>query len=236
MKLSDNISMVSNLITEKNKITDKNNITDKNIITDKNNITDKINITDKVNILTDNNRVISNKNETNFTISKNFQSKQYSKFSINNSISQINEEIELKKIKNLKFSLFQHFRKLIPCCCCFVNRKLSNRYSNFEELISFTIKYFDILEIVKKLHEFERLKYVVFSKKQIALFNYVNQPSNPLIYSTQLNFITERLKFDNDLEKQKKILESLFELNNFKDDKFTKRLLKLNFNKKSKKT
>ena len=117
-----------------------------------------------------------------------------------------------------------------------VNRKLSIRDSNFQELISITIKYFDIVEIVKKLHEFERLKYVVFRKKEIALFNYVNQPSNPLIYSIQLNLITERLKFNNDLEKQKKILESLYVKNNFKDDKFTKRLLKLNYNKKTKKT
>ena len=142
----------------------------------------------------------------------------------------------MKKIKNIKFSLFQYIWKINSLFLLLVNRKLSIRDSNFQELISITIKYFDIVEIVKKIYEFERLKYVVFRKKEIALFNYVNQPSNPLIYSTQLNFITERLKFDNDLEKQKKILESLFELNKFKDDKFTKRLLKLNFNKKSKKT
>ena len=61
-------------------------------------------------------------------------------------------------------------------------------------------------------------------------FYYFNQD----FYHTSnhlLNFITERLKFDHDLEKKKKILESL--LNNFKDDKITKRLLKLNFNKKT---
>ena len=129
----------------------------------------------------------------------------------------------------MKFTFFQHFRFMF-CNCC-LERNLSARKGNFDELFNFTLKYFDIVEIVRKLHEFERMKYVMFNKQQIALFNSISQPSNPLIRSNNLNFVTKRLKFDNDKEAQKQIINNILRhKTQFMEEKTSKRLLKLKFN------
>ena len=201
IKLSDNISILNNNAKDKNKI-----LPEKIIITTNNN-----------------NQLLTDDKMKNPINIKNPLK--------NNPLIRINEDIELKRIKNLKFSLFQHLKMLIPCCYCCMNKNLDQRKQNFLELLLFSSKYFDIVEIVKKLHQFERMKYVIFSKKEIALFNSVSQPSNPLIFSKKSNFITERLKFDNDIEAQKKIVETIVEMNdNLIEGKTTKRLLKLKFN------
>lgn len=201
IKLSDNISILNNNAKDKNKI-----LPEKIIITTNNN-----------------NQLLTDDKMKNPINIKNPLK--------NNPLIRINEDIELKRIKNLKFSLFQHLKMFIPCCYCCMNKNLDQRKQNFLELLLFSSKYFDIVEIVKKLHQFERMKYVIFSKKEIALFNSVSQPSNPLIFSKKSNFITERLKFDNDIEAQKKIVETIVEMNdNLIEGKTTKRLLKLKFN------
>jgi hypothetical protein len=139
------------------------------------------------------------------------------------------EDNELKRIDKMKFTFFQYV--LFCFCGCFLNQTLHIRRRNFEELFNFSIKYFDIVEIVRKLHEFERLKYVVFNKEQIAIFNSIAQPSNPLIKSDNLDTLTKRLKFDNDKEAQKEIINKVLNhKSDNNDERTTKRLLKLKCN------
>jgi hypothetical protein len=141
------------------------------------------------------------------------------------------EDYELKKIEKMTFSPFHYF--MLSLCKCCLDQKLVTRKYNFDELFRFSIQYIDIIEIVKKLHEFERMKYVLFSKEQIAIFNSISLPSNPFLNSKSLNFITEKFIYDNDKEAQKIYLErALYSKQGLLEDRINRRLLKLKLNSK----
>jgi hypothetical protein len=50
----------------------------------------------------------------------------------------------------------------------------------FKSLVEHTKKYSDGLSIIRAVNEMDKLKNIIFDEKQLALFNLVAQPKNPL--------------------------------------------------------
>ena len=113
-------------------------------------------------------------------------------------------------IANFKFSLWEHIQILL-CTFCF-GKIRKKQVANFLNLLRFSMNYFDIVKIVKKLHEYEKLKYILLANKQLSLFNKILKPSNPLIKENDLiNIMAERLQFDHNEESQNKFIDQIFE-------------------------
>ena len=83
---------------------------------------------------------------------------------------------EITKIKytplleeRVPLSMFDHFLLSYFCCCiCGRLKKISNYYSEVEEIVS---GYTDILNIVQNAFEMEKLKYLLMDEDQVAIFN-----------------------------------------------------------------
>jgi hypothetical protein len=80
--------------------------------------------------------------------------------------------------EKFEFTLYEHFCSTIfPCCS---NTILKKKLNIYESLLDFVLEYTDIVSFSKTKSEVEKLKYVLFTTKQLALFNMINPPENPL--------------------------------------------------------
>jgi hypothetical protein len=80
--------------------------------------------------------------------------------------------------EKFEFTLMEHFCSTVfPCCS---NPLLKRKINVYEQLIDYVLEYTDIISFSKTKLEVEKLKYVLLSTKQLALFNLISPPENPL--------------------------------------------------------
>jgi hypothetical protein len=137
----------------------------------------------------------------------------------------INKKVNpnLRRMKRLFTTSEYIFLKLLPCC---YHKKTKLHKFNIVHQIS--KKYTDILNIVMNLQDFKKLKYILFNKKQLAIFNMIGDPSIPL-GNRQSSTMTQRTQFEIDIEAQKtKAKEFLFmDYGKMREEDVNRRLFKL---------
>ena len=86
--------------------------------------------------------------------------------------------------------------------------------------------YIDVLNIMRQFHELEKMKFVMFNKKQLSVFQNVGNPDDPIHNRKELkvNQIYE-LQYDSQGQ-EKKINEFLMQDHMNGDNVINKRLLK----------
>ncbi len=90
--------------------------------------------------------------------------------------------IDKKNGKNVdkdqfEISLWEHFFTVF--CPFHKNTLLTKKEKIFKELKKYAIEYTDILNYVSLKCEFEKLKYCIFTKQQLALFDLITLPETP---------------------------------------------------------
>jgi hypothetical protein len=136
------------------------------------------------------------------------------------------------KRKNI-FSLYDHLiLSFLPCCskCSF---KLKNVNDKFTKLIEYMNNYIDVLQMMRQFHELERLKFVLFNKKQLAIFQNIGIPEDPLHKKIDIR-LNNFYDFQYDHKAQKKKAKEFFikerKTTNGNDSRLTTRLKKLYLN------
>jgi hypothetical protein len=88
---------------------------------------------------------------------------------------------------------------------CFVcsGKRLNKLNEIYQKLQEYAIQYTDVLHIARKISEIEKLKYIMFSKKQLAYFNHVCKLENPL-KKGRPSKLTEFYKYSLDTHQQHK--------------------------------
>ena len=110
--------------------------------------------------------------------------------------------------KNFSISLQEHV--ISKFFSCFKGENLKNKEKIFQSLENKLINYTDILEIVHTKTELEKLKNILFSKEQLALFNMISSPEIP----NKTNFkkkISHLHKFSEDKKEQEEEISKLNE-------------------------
>jgi hypothetical protein len=127
--------------------------------------------------------------------------------------------IEIRNTKSLKFNFFEMLKYML-CKCC-VNKKIIDKFQLYQKS-SLVLDYaLDITHIIGKLEELEKLKIVILSKHQLALFNFiskylVSQNKNKEVSSN----ITKLYALNNDKEALIKLLLD-FKINNNNENHLT---------------
>lgn len=128
------------------------------------------------------------------------------------------------------FGLTDHLiLSFFPCFsrCSYRIAYISN---NFNRLITYMNNYIDVLQMMRQFHELERLKFVLFNKKQLAIFQNIGIPEDPFNrknFSLRLNSFYD---FQYDINKQRiKAQEFLEQPKNFENSKISNRLKKMFF-------
>ena len=97
--------------------------------------------------------------------------------------------------------------------CPFMSGALLKKKQDIYNILSeFIIEYTDVLSFAHAKTELEKLKYVMMSPKQVALFNLISPPENPMkkIYEKRVSILYKYSK-DNkaQIRQAKKFLEDL---------------------------
>lgn len=133
-----------------------------------------------------------------------------------------NSKDRLKEIMNSS----EFFLSKILCKFC-LPKNIKIKKVNHDYLCEITSEFTDIMKIVKNMQEIKKIKYIIFSKKQLAILNLLEDPEYPYEYK-KYSKLNEKLKLEkNQTEITKKAIQFLKqdEYSIF-DDKFNKRLLK----------
>ena len=150
------------LIIDNTEQLDKNSINKSNIINNSNEILVKNEQIDEFDTLP-----ISDNRDFEFELSK----------SINLAESQRN--VMIKNLdEKFEFSLMEHFSSTFFPCCSSVN--LKKKENIYGLLLDHVNDYTDIVNFAKTICEVDKLKFVLFNSKQLALFNLISPPENPL--------------------------------------------------------
>jgi hypothetical protein len=118
------------------------------------------------------------------------------------------DEGKIKTHHRDKF-LFSLIDNLIMKLCCCKTTKLKKFDELFKKLYNYSISYTDVLTIAKKFNEIDKLKFLLFNEKQIALFNLKGNIKNP--YGIKKNKMTELFIYNHDGESQKNNLEDFLQ-------------------------
>jgi hypothetical protein len=102
------------------------------------------------------------------------------------------------------FSLFQNF--ILIFSPCLASKKLKSLDIYFKKLNEYAIGYTDVLNIAEHLNDIEKIKIVLFSKRQLALFNSIANIENPLNLEGK-NKLTSYYKFAKDMSSNRSIIE-----------------------------
>ena len=163
----------------------------------------------------------------------------------NNFFSQIrnqngNQDVDIflddwkkRKIKKIKFSNFEIIKLYLCNCKCIIKKTKSKKLLLYHEYKSIIGKYLEVPFLINKFEENDKLKYILFSKKELSLFKFI---SNDIVYSDNFtmkkNKLTlKKLFYNNDREIASKLLLFLKENNNINRDKYVKRLVKFFYDK-----
>jgi hypothetical protein len=139
------------------------------------------------------------------------------------------------KMKNEKrnrqiFSIMNHINlSFFPFCTC-CSRNLRSINDKFKRLIDYMHNYIDVLQMMKQFHELERLKFVLFNKKQLSIFQNIGIPEDPL-HMKKIDRINTLYKFQYDKNAQKKKAQEFFkDTQGENESKLDQRLKKLYLN------
>jgi hypothetical protein len=91
--------------------------------------------------------------------------------------------------------------------------------------------YIDVLQMMRQFHELERMKFVLFNKKQLAIFQNIGIPEDPFNKKNYIR-LNNFYDFQYDNKAQKKKAKEFFtkDRKNTNDSKLTTRLKKLYLN------
>ena len=95
-------------------------------------------------------------------------------------------------------------------CPCHCSKKISLKEMIFNELEDYVMESIDIINIAKKSLELEKLKYVLLSKDQLALFNLISKPQNPTKKGAK-NKVTNLYEYSRNKEMQLSTLKELIQ-------------------------
>lgn len=112
--------------------------------------------------------------------------------------------ISIKSDKhNLNFSLFEIFKTF--ACRCFIKRHLNSRYLLYNKSYGILDEILDVCNIIQKLDELEKIKMILLSKEQLALFNFISKDwcslNNPKLINSKVNEMKEFNKNQESLAK-----------------------------------
>ena len=95
-----------------------------------------------------------------------------------------------------KISLFEHFISLfLPCLI------KNNKNNLFDSLNDYAIEYTDLLNLVNTKAELEKLKFVLLTEQQLAIFNLITLPEIPNKTVLRKD-ISKLYKYSRDLKNQ----------------------------------
>lgn len=83
---------------------------------------------------------------------------------------------ELNNDKDFKLSVFEYLKFLIKKCFCFTLTKKEKLIKKAEEIYKEKL---DISEILLKLQEVEKMKYLILNSDQYCLFSHLKKPQFP---------------------------------------------------------
>ena len=133
-----------------------------------------------------------------------------------------------RKINKIKFSNFEILNLYLCNCNCIINRIKSKKiliYYKYKKMIQ---NYFEFPFLINKIEENDKLKYILFNKKQLSLFKFI---SNDIIYSDNFTLKKHKLSqkkifYNNDREIASRLLLFLQEDKKDIKDIYEKRLIK----------
>ena len=133
-----------------------------------------------------------------------------------------------RKINKIKFSNFEILNLYLCNCNCIINRIKSKKiliYYKYKKMIQ---NYFEFPFLINKIEENDKLKYILFNKKQLSLFKFI---SNDIIYSDNFTLKKHKLSqkkifYNNDREIASHLLLFLQEDKKDIKDIYEKRLIK----------
>ena len=133
-----------------------------------------------------------------------------------------------RKINKIKFSNFEILKLYLCNCNCIINRIKSKKiliYYKYKKMIQ---NYFEFPFLINKIEENDKLKYILFNKKQLSLFKFI---SNDIIYSDNFTLKKHKLSqkkifYNNDREIASRLLLFLQEDKKDIKDIYEKRLIK----------
>ncbi len=142
------------------------------------------------------------------------------------------KKIQRQKKPDKIFTLFDHLSLSFLPCCSKCSYKLKNVHDQFNKLIEYMNNYIDVLQMMRQFHELERLKFVLFNKKQLAIFQNIGIPEDPFSKKS-LARMNSFYSFQYDHKAQKKKVKEFFNntnKNNQDDSKISSRLKKMFIN------
>ena len=133
-----------------------------------------------------------------------------------------------RKINKIKFSNFEILNLYLCNCNCIINRIKSKKiliYYKYKKMIQ---NYFEFPFLINKIEENDKLKYILFNKKQLSLFKFI---SNDIVYSDNFTLKKHKLSqkklfYNNDREIASHLLLFLQEDKKDIKDIYEKRLIK----------
>jgi hypothetical protein len=135
------------------------------------------------------------------------------------------EKLRLDKI----FSKGEYIATTLLLCKYCYSKKIKIKHENYDRLVKTSMGYIDILKIVKNLQDFNKMKYVLFNKKQLAIFNLIEDPVYDHDDNKKRSKLTKTIKFEmNKMQLKEKAIEFLCEEESERDKNIiSRRLYKL---------
>ena len=92
---------------------------------------------------------------------------------MNESIKKL-DVLQMEQRSKLNFSFWEIIRSVFfPIC---LSDALKNKLNLYQKAKIDLLKYINIIELVQKLQQLEKLKMILFNKNQLVLFNYISKP------------------------------------------------------------
>ena len=159
---------------------------------------------------------------------------------IKNPINNNNKDVDLflenwkrRKINKIKFSNFEILKLYLCNCRCIINRTKSQKILLYYKYKKMVQNYLEVPFIINKIEENDKLKYILFNKKQLSLFKFI---SNDIIYTDNFtikknNLNQKKLFYNNDREIASHLLSFLQQDKKQIEDKYEKRLITFFFDR-----
>ena len=159
---------------------------------------------------------------------------------INNPNNNNNKDVDLflenwkkRKINKIKFSNFEILKLYLCNCRCIINRTKSQKILLYYKYKKMVQNYLEVPFIINKIEENDKLKYILFNKKQLSLFKFI---SNDIIYTDNFtikknNLNQKKLFYNNDREIASHLLSFLQQDKKQIEDKYEKRLITFFFDR-----
>ena len=143
------------------------------------------------------------------------------------------ENWKRRKINKIKFSNFEILKLYLCNCRCIINRTKSQKILLYYKYKKMVQNYLEVPFIINKIEENDKLKYILFNKKQLSLFKFI---SNDIIYTDNFtikknNLNQKKLFYNNDREIASHLLSFLQQDKKQIEDKYEKRLIKFFFDR-----